>query len=67
MPVRRKLCKIGAGIAVFLPKSWVELQEQKIGEFSHVALEVSDEIVITPLKIKKKKKNEAPGYDNRQS
>jgi antitoxin component of MazEF toxin-antitoxin module len=49
MPLRRKICKIGNGLAVFLPKSWVELLEEKHGHIEAVSMEVDGELVIKPI------------------
>ncbi len=48
MPIKRKICKIGTGLAVFLPKSWVQLLEKKHGKVEAVAIEVDDALVLTP-------------------
>jgi len=49
MPIKRKICKIGNGLAVFLPKSWVELLEKKHGPIKVVTIEVNDILKISPL------------------
>ncbi|MBS7636804.1 hypothetical protein KEJ37_05670 [Candidatus Bathyarchaeota archaeon] len=49
MPIKRKICKIGTGLAVFLPKSWVQLLEKKHGKVEAVAIEVDDALVLTPI------------------
>jgi antitoxin component of MazEF toxin-antitoxin module len=49
MPIRRKLCKIGSGFAVFLPKSWVTLLEEKHGKIEAVTMEVDGQLVIKPV------------------
>jgi len=49
MPIRRKVCKIGTGLAVFLPKSWVQLLEEKHGPIEAVAIEVDNILTITPI------------------
>jgi antitoxin component of MazEF toxin-antitoxin module len=49
-PIKRKLCHIGNGLAVFLPKSWVQLIEEKQGrKIDAVAIEVDNALIITPL------------------
>ena len=49
MPIKRKLCKIGSGFAVFLPKSWVTLLEEKHGKIEAVTMEVDGQLVIKPV------------------
>lgn len=49
MPIRRKICRVGTGLAVFLPKSWVELLEEKYGKIEAVAIEVDNILTITPI------------------
>ena len=49
MPIRRKICKIGNGFAVFIPKSWIELLEEKHGPIEAVAIEVDYILTITPI------------------
>ena len=50
MPIKRKICKIGTGLAIFLPKSWVELLRERYGDVEAVAIEVGDEILkIAPI------------------
>jgi len=49
MPIRRKVCKIGTGFAVFLPKSWISLLEEKHGRVEAVTMEVNGELVIKPI------------------
>lgn len=49
MPIKRKICKIGTGLAVFLPKSWIELLEEKHGKIESVAIEVNDVLTISPI------------------
>lgn len=49
MPIKRKLCKIGSGLAVFLPKSWVQLLEEKYGRIEAVAIEVDGILKISPI------------------
>jgi hypothetical protein len=49
MPIRRKICKIGNGFAVFLPKSWVSLLEEKHGRVKVVTMEVDGQLTIKPL------------------
>ena len=49
MPIRRKVCKIGTGFAVFLPKSWVSLLEEKHGRVEAVTMEVDGQLIIKPI------------------
>jgi hypothetical protein len=49
MPIRRKVCKIGTGFAVFLPKSWLLLLEEKHGIVEAVTMEVNKQLVIKPI------------------
>lgn len=50
MPIRRKICRIGSGFAVFLPKSWVTLLEEKHGRMIRaVTMEVDGQLVIKPI------------------
>ena len=50
MPIRRKVCHIGTGFAVFLPKSWVTLLEEKSGnKLEHVLMEINTDIRIRGL------------------
>jgi antitoxin component of MazEF toxin-antitoxin module len=56
MPIKRKICRIGNGFAVFLPKSWVSLLEEKHGKVEAVAMEVNGQLVIRPL-LKEESKN----------
>jgi len=50
MPIRRKICKIGNGFAVFLPKSWVDLLTEKHGRpIEAVEMEVDDVLTISPI------------------
>jgi len=49
MPIKRKVCKIGTGFAVFLPKSWVSLLEEKHGKVEAVTIEVDDQLIIKPI------------------
>jgi hypothetical protein len=53
MPIKRKVCKIGSGCAVFLPKSWISLLEEKHGKVNAVTMEVNDQIIIKPILEKK--------------
>ena len=48
MPIKRKVCKIGSGFAVFLPKSWVTLLEEKHGKIEAVTMEVDGQLIIKP-------------------
>jgi hypothetical protein len=49
MPIKRKVCKIGTGFAVFLPKSWILLLEEKHGTVEAVTMEVNGQLVIKPI------------------
>lgn len=49
MPIKRKICKIGTGLAVFLPKSWVTLLEEKYGPVEAVTMEVDGVLTIAPI------------------
>ena len=49
MPLRRKICKIGESKAIFLPKSWVDILEEKYGKISAVTMEVNDKLTIRPM------------------
>gem|GEM_PF-1977935 len=49
MPIKRKICKIGTGLAIFLPKSWVELLQEKYGNIEAVAIEVDEILKIAPI------------------
>lgn len=49
MPIKRKICKIGNGLAIFLPKSWVDLLEEKHGKIEAVEIEVDNVLTITPI------------------
>ncbi len=49
MPIKRKVCRIGSGFAVFLPKSWVSLLEEKHGKIEAVTMEVNGELIIRPI------------------
>jgi len=49
MPIKRKICKIGTGLAVFLPKSWIQLIEEKHGPIEAVTIEVDNVLTIAPI------------------
>lgn len=49
MPIKRKICKIGNGLAVFLPRSWVTLLEEKHGHIDSVTIEVDGILKIAPI------------------
>jgi len=49
MPIKRKVCKIGSGFAVFLPKSWISLLEEKHGRIEAVTMEVNGKLTIKPI------------------
>jgi hypothetical protein len=53
LPIKRKICKIGSGFAIFLPKSWVLLLEEKHGKIEAVTIEVNEELRIKPFLINK--------------
>ena len=57
MPIKRKICKIGTGFAVFLPKSWIDLLEEKHGKIEAVTIEVDNVLIITPI-LKEAQKHE---------
>jgi antitoxin component of MazEF toxin-antitoxin module len=52
MGLKRKVCKIGNGFAVFLPKSWIGLLEEKNGKIESVSMEVNGKLVIRPIFMK---------------
>jgi len=58
MPLKRKICRIGTGLAVFLPKSWLDLIEEKHGHIEHVAIEVNGKLTIEPIIKKRVPSNE---------
>jgi len=49
MPIKRKICKIGTGYAIFLPKSWLDLIEERHGPVKEVAIEVNDVLKVAPI------------------
>lgn len=50
MPLRRKVFQTGGSKAITLPKSWLELHEEKIGkEIDEVLIEVDGELVVKPM------------------
>jgi antitoxin component of MazEF toxin-antitoxin module len=49
MPIKRKICKIGNSFAIFLPKSWVLLLEEKHGKVESVTMEVDGQLIIKPI------------------
>jgi antitoxin component of MazEF toxin-antitoxin module len=49
MPIKRKICKIGNGFAIFVPKSWLFLLEAKHGSIRSVTMEIDGKLVIEPL------------------
>jgi hypothetical protein len=49
MPIKRKICKIGTGYAIFLPKSWLNLIEERHGQVKEVAIEVDDVLKVAPI------------------
>jgi hypothetical protein len=49
LPIKRKICKIGTGLAVFLPKSWVELLRERYGDVEAVAIEVDEVLKVIPI------------------
>lgn len=58
VPIKRKICKIGTGLAIFLPKSWVDLLEEKHGKIDAVAIEVDNVLTISPILEKEASKHE---------
>lgn len=56
MPIKRKICDIGHGRAIFLPSGWLDSIEDKYGQGSvkAVNLEVDGSIIVTPIIIEKK-------------
>jgi antitoxin component of MazEF toxin-antitoxin module len=49
MPIKRKICKIGNGLAIFLPKSWVKLIEEKYGRpVEAVEIEIDNVLKVAP-------------------
>jgi antitoxin component of MazEF toxin-antitoxin module len=48
-PIKRKICKIGTGFAIFLPKSWLELIEEKHGTVEAVTIEVDNVLTVAPI------------------
>jgi antitoxin component of MazEF toxin-antitoxin module len=57
MGIKRKLCRIGNGFAVFLPKSWVSLLEEENGKIEAVSMEINGKLIIRPI-LKSDKKGE---------
>jgi hypothetical protein len=49
LPLKRKICRVGNGFAVFLPKSWVQLLEEKHGSVRAVSMEVNGVLTIKPI------------------
>jgi hypothetical protein len=49
MPIKRKICKIGTGFAIFLPRSWLDLLEEKHGKVEAVAIEVNGILKVAPI------------------
>lgn len=49
VPIKRKICKIGTGLAIFLPKSWVDLLREKYGNIEAVAIEVDEVLKVSPI------------------
>ena len=49
MPLKRKICRIGTGYAIFLPKSWLDLVMERHGPVKEVAIEVDDFLKISPI------------------
>jgi antitoxin component of MazEF toxin-antitoxin module len=49
LPIKRKVCRIGNGYAVFLPKSWVSLLEEKQGKVKAVTMDVNEQLIIKPI------------------
>ena len=59
MPIKRKICKIGNSYAIFLPKSWVFLLEEKHGKIEAVTMEVDGELIISPV-VRREEINDCP-------
>ena len=50
MPLIRKVCKVGTGEAVFIPKSWIRFLEEKHDQpIVRVAIEVNEVLKISPI------------------
>ena len=49
MPIKRKICKIGNSYAIFIPKSWISLLEEKHGKVKAVTMEVDGQLIVEPL------------------
>jgi antitoxin component of MazEF toxin-antitoxin module len=49
IPIKRKICKIGTGSALFLPKIWLDQIEEKHGTVKAVTIEVNDALTIKPI------------------
>ncbi|GAG92705.1 unnamed protein product [marine sediment metagenome] len=49
MPLKRKICRIGDSKAIFLPKSWIDLLEEKYGKIKAVSMEVNGKLTIRPI------------------
>jgi len=47
--INRKICKIGTGHAIFLPKKWFDQQEEKHGSIEKVTIEIGDALTIKPI------------------
>jgi len=58
MPIRRKIRKVGTGLAVFLQKSWVQLLEEKHGKVEAVSIEVNGVLKVKPILDRRLPKNE---------
>jgi antitoxin component of MazEF toxin-antitoxin module len=48
-PLKRRVCRVGNGLAVFLPKTWIELLEKKYGKIDAVSMEVNGKLTIRPI------------------
>jgi antitoxin component of MazEF toxin-antitoxin module len=48
-PLKRRVCRVGNGLAVFLPKTWIELLEEKYGKIDAVSMEVNGKLTIRPI------------------
>jgi len=59
IPIRRKICKVGNSLAVFLPKSWLELLEERHGQIEYVAISVNGKLTIEPILKEKQQSDEA--------
>jgi len=50
MPIKRKIVAFGnSSKGIILPKSWLDLLEEKNGKIESVSMEVNDTLVIRPI------------------